>query len=106
MGVFRGKSRSNGTHESGGDPDSRQYRKGKTTSELRFMRQTLMENRNDLVVEAMVTKANGIAERQTTKTMVTQAHQAHQAHHAALRSRFFWVPTEAKSRPSSFKLCK
>jgi transposase len=48
-GDFRGKPRSNETHESSTDPDSRLYRKGKTASELRFMGHTLMENRNGLV---------------------------------------------------------
>ena len=36
-GDFRGKSRSNETHESSTDPDSRLFCKGKTASELRFM---------------------------------------------------------------------
>ena len=41
-GDFRGQSRSNETHESSTDPDSRLFRKGKTGSELRFMGHTLM----------------------------------------------------------------
>ena len=74
-GDFRGKSRSNETHESSTDPDSRLYRKGKTASELRFMGHTLMENRNGLVVNAMVTQANGYAEREAAKAMVADARQ-------------------------------
>lgn len=74
-GDFRGKSRSNETHESSTDPDSRLYRKGKTASELRFMGHTLMENRNGLIVNAMVTQADGHAERQAAKAMMADARQ-------------------------------
>ena len=72
---FRGKSRSNATHESTTDPDSRLYRKGKTASELRFMGHTLMENRNGLIVNAMVTQADGYAEREAAKAMVADVRQ-------------------------------
>ena len=40
-GSFKGKKRSNETHESSTDADARLYRKGKTASELRFMGHTL-----------------------------------------------------------------
>ena len=73
---FRGKPRSNETHESSTDPDSRLYRKGKTASELRFMGHTLMENRNGLVVGAMVTQADGYAEREAAKLMIGEARAA------------------------------
>ena len=72
---FRGQPRSNDTHESKTDPDSRLYRKGKTTSELRFMGHTLMENRNGLIVNARVTQADGHAEREAAKAMVADACQ-------------------------------
>jgi transposase len=78
-GDFRGKSRSNETHESSTDPDSRLFRKGKTASELRFMGHTLMENRNGLIVNAMVTQADGHAEREAAKAMVADARQANPA---------------------------
>jgi len=74
-GEFRGKTRSNETHESSTDPDSRLYRKGKTASELRFMGHTLMENRNGLVVNARVTQADGYAEREAAKAMMADARQ-------------------------------
>jgi transposase len=74
-GDFRGKSRSNETHESSTDPDSRLFRKGKTASELRFMGHTLMENRNGLIVNAMVTQADGHAEREAAKAMIADARQ-------------------------------
>ena len=76
IGDFRGKSRSNETHESTTDPDSRLYRKGKTASELRFMGHTLMENRNGLIVNVMVTQADGHAEREAAKAMVADVRQA------------------------------
>lgn len=74
-GDFRGKTRSNDTHESTTDPDSRLLCKGKTASELRFMGHTLMENRNGLIVNAMVTQADGHAEREAAKAMVADARQ-------------------------------
>lgn len=73
---FRGRPRSNDTHESKSDPDSRLYRKGKTASELRFMGHTLMENRNGLIVRATVTQADGHAERVAAKAMIGKTRQA------------------------------
>ncbi|MBC7958067.1 MAG: IS5 family transposase [Cytophagales bacterium] len=74
-GDFRGQTRSNDTHQSSTDPDSRLYRKGKTASELRYMGHTLMENRNGLVVNALVTRADGHAEREAAKAMMADARQ-------------------------------
>lgn len=73
---FRGRPRSNDTHESATDPDSRLYRKGRTASELRFMGHTLMENRNGLIVAAAVTRAEGLAERATALAMIDRVRQA------------------------------
>jgi len=73
---FRGRPRSNETHASKTDPDSRLYRKGKTASELRFMGHTLMENRNGLIVNATVTQADGHAERVAAKAMIGKVRQA------------------------------
>jgi len=73
---FRGRPRSNETHASKTDPDSRLYRKGKTASELRFMGHTLMENRNGLIVDACVTQADGYAERVAAKAMIGKVRQA------------------------------
>ena len=75
-GNFRNQRRSNETHESSTDGDARLYRKGKTASELRFMGHTLMENRNGLVVGAMVTQADGYAEREAAKLMIGDARAA------------------------------
>ena len=75
-GDFRGRPRGNDTHASKTDPDSRLYRKGKTASELRFIGHTLMENRNGLIVDAVVTQVDGYAERVPAKTMIGKVRQA------------------------------
>ena len=75
-GDFKGQQRSNETHESKTDPDSKLYRKGKTASELRYMGHTLTDNRHGLVVNAMVTQADGFAEREAAKAMIWDARQA------------------------------
>ncbi len=50
---FHGQKRSNETHESTTDPDSRLFRKGKgKESKLCFMGHLLTENRNGLIVDA------------------------------------------------------
>lgn len=72
---FRGSTRSNDSHASKTDPDSRLYRKGNTASELRFMGHTLMENRNGLIIDAIVTHADGKAEREAAKTMIGKVAQ-------------------------------
>lgn len=74
-GGFKGDKRSNQTHESKTDPDSRLYCKGKTASELRYMGHTLTDNRHGLVVNAMVTHADGYAEREAAKAMMKDARQ-------------------------------
>ena len=73
---FRGRKRSNQTHESRTDPDARLYRKGKTASELRYIGHTLSDNRHGLVVSARVTNADGHAEREAAKVMLNDARQA------------------------------
>ena len=70
------RKRSNDTHESTTDGDARLYRKGKTASELRFMGHTLTDNRHGLVVSAVVTQADGYAEREAAKAMINDARQA------------------------------
>lgn len=66
---FRGEKRSNATHQSTTDPDARLYKKGNTASKLTFMGHVLMENRNGLVVDAMVTTATGTAEQDAALAM-------------------------------------
>jgi transposase len=73
---FKGKSRSNDTHASSTDADARLYRKGNTGSELRYMGHTLSDNRHGLIANAMVTIADGHAEREAAKVMIDDAKQA------------------------------
>jgi transposase len=72
---FKGKKRSNDTHESTTDADARLYQKGKTGSELRFMGHTLSDNRHGLIASAVVTTADGYAEREAAKAMIADAKQ-------------------------------
>jgi len=61
---FRGDRRRNDTHESQTDPDAKLYRKGGgQEAKLGYLGHVLMENRNGLIVDAMVTQADGRAER-------------------------------------------
>ena len=75
-GNFKGQRRSNDTHESTTDGDARLYCKGKTASELRYMGHTLSDNRHGLLANAVVTLADGYAEREAAKAMVNDARQA------------------------------
>ncbi len=55
---FHGKKRSNATHASTTDPDSRLFRKGLgKEAKLSYMGHVVTENRNGLIVEALVTEA-------------------------------------------------
>lgn len=75
-GNFKGEKRSNDTHESKTDVDARLYRKGGTASELRYVGHTLSDNRHGLVANAVVTIADGYAEREAAKAMINDARQA------------------------------
>ena len=74
-GNFKGETRSNDTHESTTDADARLYRKGNTASELRYMGHTLSDNRHGLIASAVVTTADGHAEREAAKRMIYEAAQ-------------------------------
>lgn len=68
---FKGQKRSNQTHQSNTDSESQLYKKGPgKESKLAFMGHSLMENRSGLIVDAMVTPANGMAERQAAIAML------------------------------------
>ena len=70
-GRFRGERRSNDSHESKTDPEARLYRKGHgQEAKLRYLGHVLMENRQGLIVDAMVTQADGTAERDAGLLMV------------------------------------
>jgi hypothetical protein len=70
---FHGQKRSNETHESTTDPDARLYKKsyGKE-SHLAYLGHTLVENRNGLIAAAMVTQADGYAEREAALLMLQE----------------------------------
>jgi transposase len=68
---WKGKPRTNDTHESTTDPDSRLYRKShNTASVLCYQGHVLMENRSGLVVGAVVTHADGKGERAAALAML------------------------------------
>jgi transposase len=68
---FHDSKRSNDTHESTTDPDARLYKKsyGKE-SKLAYLGHALVENRNGLIAAAMVTQADGFAEREAALAML------------------------------------
>jgi len=68
---WRGKARSNETHKSTTDPDSRLFRKShNTAASLCYQGHALMENRSGLVVSAVVTHADGYGERAAALAML------------------------------------
>ena len=65
---WKGRPRSNETHISTTDPDSRLFRRGTGhPAILCYQGHALMENRSGLVVGAVVTHANGWAEREAAE---------------------------------------
>lgn len=68
---FRGEKRSNDTHASTTDPEARLYRKSAGAgAKLCFMGHALMENRNGLIVDAVLTPADGQSERVAALAMI------------------------------------
>ena len=68
---WKGKPRTNDTHESTTDPDARLFRKSdNTASILCYQGHVLMENRTGLVVGAVVTHADGTGERAAALAML------------------------------------
>ena len=62
---FHGKERENDTHESKTDPEAKLYKKSKGSgAKLCYMGHVLMENRNGLAVNSLVTSATGKAARE------------------------------------------
>jgi transposase len=69
---FHDEKRSNQTHESTTDPDARLYRKSYgTEAKLGYLGHALVENRNGLIAAALVTTADGYAEREAALLMLT-----------------------------------
>jgi transposase len=73
---FHGQKRSNQTHESTTDADARLYKKsyGKE-SKLSYLGHALVENRNGLITAAMVTHADGFAERDAALLLLQKKQQ-------------------------------
>jgi transposase len=70
-GQFRGERRKNESHESKTDPDAKLYRKGNgQEAKLGYLGHILMENRNGMIVDAMLTQADGTAERDAALLML------------------------------------
>jgi len=70
-GDFRGKKRSNETHESKTDPDAKLMRKGNGQgAKLSYAGHALMENRNGLLMDVLVNEASGYAERDAALEML------------------------------------
>ncbi len=70
---FHGQKRTNQTHASTTDADARLYKKsyGKE-SKLSYLGHVLVENRNGLIADAMVTTASGTAEREAALRMLSK----------------------------------
>ena len=65
-----GERRVNETHQSTTDPDARLMRSKGKASKLSYQGHVLMENRNGLVLDARLTRANGFAERAAALEML------------------------------------
>jgi len=70
-GDFRGEKRSNETHASTTDPESRLLRKGNgQPARLSYLGHALVENRHGLLVDLRVSTATGTAEREVAIDML------------------------------------
>ena len=68
---FHGERRSNQTHQSTTDPDSRLFKKAKGhEAKLVYLGEVLMENRHGLVVDACVVRATGTGERDAATRLI------------------------------------
>ena len=73
---FRGERLKNETHESRTDPEARLMRKGKgREARLSFMGHALMKNDNGLLMDFVVSRATGRAEREAVPVMLDDARQ-------------------------------
>ena len=73
---FKGEKRSNETHQSTTDPQSRLYRKSKgKEAKLCYMGHVTMENRHGLAVSVRLTQATGTAERESSVEMLCEVRQ-------------------------------
>ena len=83
---FHGEKRSNTTHASTTDPESRLYRKSAAApAKLCFMGHLLMEHRNALIVDMELTEADGYAERDAAVEMLDRLPASETAPHRRRR---------------------
>jgi transposase len=76
---FHGERRSNTTHQSTTDPDSRLFKKAKGhEAKLGYLGEVLMENRHGLVVDACVVPATGTGERDAAASLIAHLPTRHQ----------------------------
>jgi Transposase DDE domain len=72
-GNFHGEKRSNKTHASKTDPEARLYKKSNgSEARLSYLGHVLVENRHGMIVEAMLTQADGKAEADAALLMAHQ----------------------------------
>jgi hypothetical protein len=73
---FRGQKRTNETHQSKTDPDARLYWKGTgQEAKLGYLGHMLMENRHGMIMDAVLTQADGTAERHAALMMMYRCWQ-------------------------------
>jgi transposase len=71
---FHGEKRSNETHQSTTDPESKLYRKShRHEAKLSYCGNVLMENRNGLIVDFQLEQASGYAERDAALAMLDRS---------------------------------
>lgn len=82
---FHGEKRTNETHRSTTDPESRLYRKSNgQESKLSHMGHVLSENRHGLILGITATEANGTAERAAALEMIDELNATHDQKPATL----------------------
>jgi transposase len=75
---FHKEKRSNVTHQSTTDPESRLAKKSKgKEAKLSYSQHALMENRNGLLVDLRIAEANGTAEREVALEMIGELPGGH-----------------------------
>ena len=75
---FKGQRRKNDTHQSTTDKDCRLFRKSRRTgAQLCYMGHVLMDNRHGLVVDALITRAEGKGEHKGAISMIEEMKGTH-----------------------------
>jgi transposase len=70
---FRGEKRTNDTHASTTDPETRLYKKSSgAEAKLAFLGHVIMDNRHGLIVATRFTQATGTAEREAAAEMIEE----------------------------------